>query len=266
MKRTKKILTAVTIIALLATVGMVSPVMAQTSYQYITTADNADFTIVKQGLAGTEQITVVGLDYSQTNPKVPFTTEEEEYITWTSSNPSRVILFDPATLQIGATVTGTDTVTVITVLRGDAVVTATYDTPDDPATSVTSYVATEGLQQVSSVSGVDITYNGDQTTDFTINDITVPLFDAGAALDLADSSDILKQSPSALHALLYALEIQNSSETTSTPIGSFDWDWVRANVVMGDDSQGSYVAAIGDDEEYSDPVNLRLLRMAVPCQ
>ena len=165
-------------------------------------------------------------------------------------------------MSIGSTASGTDSVYIITVGRGDAVITATYDTPTADPVSVTCYVVTEGTTTINSVSGIDFGYDGEETGDYTAADITVPLFNLeddvfGGSFD---DADVLQQSPSGLHALLYTLEVENSTETYSTPIGNFDWDWVTGTTNIGGEdydnvvinSEGSYVSAIVNDEEYTD--------------
>lgn len=253
MKKIKftKTIASMAIVALLGTFVMAAPVSAQTVYPMVTLDDSANFTLIEQGTVNSAELTLMGLTASY--EKVSFTSAEEDYISWAADTAGIVLFIDG--WNIGTTMDDTDTVTVLIVGDGETVVTATYNVGTNP--SVTSYILVED-EEVSSVSGIDITYNGDVTTDFTMTDVTVPLFDMGDALDVADAdvADVLVESPTALHALIWALEIQNSSETVNTPIANFDWDWVQGQTNGEDnvfiESEGSYVDSIGADEAYSD--------------
>ncbi|MPW27321.1 hypothetical protein GC105_16265 [Alkalibaculum sp. M08DMB] len=220
------------------------PAMAATDYPMITFEDSADFTVIK-GYLQTEVMTVQGLDSSYVKHDLG---ADEQYVTWTSSN-TNVVRFRDGIIP-KTSITGKDTVTVQTLIPGTAVVTATYDTPTADPVTVTSYVVVEGTTTTSSVSGIDIDVDGYNTSDFSFAGLTVPLFDLSDAGITDNDNDVLKKTPTALHAFLYALEIQNSTETTSTPIGSFDWDWVKDNVVLN--SEGSYLQAVGTDDGGTD--------------
>ncbi|MCG8483133.1 MAG: hypothetical protein MJA31_07480, partial [Clostridia bacterium] len=212
-----------------------------TTYPYITLADSADFTIVTQGLANYKTVKVQGLNASWT--KVDFTATEKDYITWTTSNGSNVRFLDGFNLKTSLSGTDTATIVVFATATADATVTITYDTPDDDPVSVTSYIYAEGTSTTSSVSNIDVVVDASgAANDFTSPGLNVPLFNLLDEGIVTDDDDVLHQAPSALHALLYALEIYHSTETTSTNINNFDWNWVKANVVI--ESEGSFVKKI----------------------
>lgn len=243
-------------VSLLLMVMMMSifaiPAMAATDYSMITLDDSADFTVVKSYLQ-TEAMTVKGLDASYVKQSLG---ADEQYVTWTTSDPFVVRFKDGNTYP--SSVSGEDTVTVQTLFPGTATITATYDTPSADPVTVTSYVVVEGYSTTSSVSNIDVSvdFTAD-AVDADSNDMddfsdtyTVPLFDLTDAGIANNDNDVLKKTPTALHALLYAVEIQFSSETTSTPIGSFDWDWVIDNVSLI--SEAGYLEGVGSDNSSDD--------------
>ncbi|GEM_PF-2292931 len=227
------------LISMLMMAMLAMPVMAAVDYPMITLEDSEDFTVVGE-IDDSESMTVLGLDDNfQTHPLG----SDEQYVTWTTSDED-VVLFDDGSDYID-TIYETDTVDVVLVGEGTSIITATYDTPNANPVTVTSYVVVEGSTVTSSISGIDVAVEGFNTPEFTLNSLTVPLFSLVDAGITDNDDDVLKNTPSVLHAFLYALEIQNSDETTSTPIEDFDWDWVIDNVDIT--SEGSYVSAVGAD-------------------
>ncbi|MCT4564851.1 MAG: hypothetical protein N4A68_11145 [Maledivibacter sp.] len=214
-----------------------------TTYPYITLADGDDFTIVKQGIGITEYVKAVGLDSSYV--KHGFTDIEKEYLTWETSDDS-VVKFKKGRKTVSK-LEDTDEVTIKTMGSGNATITITYDTPDDNPVSVTCYVVVEGTTYTGDVTGISVKVDGDTVGDFTKSNLTVEEFDLDDVFGQGfDDADVLQYSPSGLHALLFALELQNDSDgCTDVDDANWDWDWVSANVKL--DSQGSYVLKIGND-------------------
>lgn len=262
-KMTKKPLAVICITALLVLM-MAAPVFAAVpprAFDLVTFDDSSDFTIVKQGLLTVEpNITLVGLNYT-TYEKQAFEADEFPYINWVSDS-TRVILFDSNDIwNFGYSITGTDSVAAVILGRGTSNITATYAPGVVPPQSVFSYVVAEGITITNSVSNVTLNYEGDATGVFNYPDsgatppkpsLTVPRFSLQTVFGAGfEDSDVLKNTPSALHALLYGLEIEKSTEGPTTPIADFDWDWVRSNVLIT--SQGSYVDSIGADVPYTTP-------------
>ncbi|SHJ87477.1 DUF4430 domain-containing protein [Paramaledivibacter caminithermalis] len=243
----KKVLSMLMVTVMILTVLAV-PAFADdgcTTYPYVTLDDSNDFTIVGD-VSNTQTIKAVGLDSSWS--KHDFTAIEKQYLTWTTSD-SEVVKFVSGPTTVTSK-TGVDQVTIKTMGQGTATVTVTYDTPDDAPVTVTSYVVVEGSTVTNSVSEVNIVVDGVSSDDFTMTFNTVPLFDLSDAGICTNDNDVLKKTPSAIHALLYALEIYYSDETTSTAINNFDWNWVKKNVTI--ESEGSYVSRISNDtNDYS---------------
>lgn len=214
-----------------------------TTYPNITLDDGEDFTVVKQGTNFTEEVKVVGLDSSYV--KHDFTSTEDDYITWTTSDSS-VVKFVSGFTTV-STKTGVATATLKTMGTGSATVTITYDTPDDDPVSVTCYVVVEGTIYTGDVTGVSVEVDGDTVGDFTQSNLTVEEFDLDDVFGPGfDDADVLQYSPSGIHALLFALELENDADgCTDIDDANWDWDWVSANVELN--SQGSYVLKIGSD-------------------
>ncbi|WP_432402876.1 hypothetical protein [Wukongibacter sp. M2B1] len=215
-----------------------------TTYPYITMDNSDDFTIVKQGTSSTEYVKAVGLDASYV--KNDFTSLEDDYITWTTSDSSVVKFYNDYYQEVNS-ITGKDTVTLKMKGIGAATVTITYNPPDDSPISVTSYVVVEGTTYTGDATGISVEAATDSTTYCSQTNLTVEEFSLDDIFGSSfDDDDVLKNSPSAIHALLYALELENDSDgCTDVDDANWDWDWVSANVQL--DSEGSYVQKIGDD-------------------
>lgn len=214
-----------------------------TTYPYITMENGNDFTIVKQGTGATEYIKVVGLDSGYV--KHGFTHVEKEYLTWKTSDQN-VVKFKKGRKTV-STLEDTDQVIIKTMGTGSATITITYDTPDDNPVSVTCYVVVEGTTYTGDVTGISVEAKVDNTIYCSQSNLTIEKFDLKAIFGQNfDDSDVLQNSPSGIHALLYALELQNDPDgCTDVDDANWDWDWVSANVQL--DSQGSYVLKIGND-------------------
>lgn len=215
-----------------------------TTYPYITLTDGNDFNIVKQGIGEIEDVKVVGLDSAYS--KHGFTSVEKDYITWTTSDSS-VVKFRNEYYQEVNSITGKDIATLKTVGTGTATLTITYDTPDDNPVSVTCYVVVEGTTYTGDVTGVSVEAKAGTTTYCSQTNVTVETFSLKDIFGQSfDDADVLKNSPSAAHALLFALELENDSDgCTDIDDANWDWDWVSNNVEIN--SQGSYVLKIGTD-------------------
>ena len=98
---------------------------------------------------------------------------------------------------------------------------------------------------VSSIS-VEVDFSG-TANDFTQSGLTVPLFSLDDVFGTGfDDGDVLKKDPSAMHALLYALELENDRDGTDDITNpDWDWDWVSANVTVT--SEGTFVTKITPD-------------------
>ncbi|SKC45893.1 hypothetical protein [Maledivibacter halophilus] len=214
-----------------------------TTYPYITLADSNHFTIVKQGTGATEIVQAVGLDSSYI--KHGFTNEEEAYLKWTTSDSS-VVKFVKGRKTVSL-LEGESQVTLKTVGTGSAVITVTYDTPDDNPVSVTSYVVVEGTSYTGDVTNISVKAQANGTTYCDQTGLTVEEFSLETIFGSSfDDSDVLQNSPSGIHALLFALELEKDPDgCTSISDSNWDWDWVSANVEL--DSQGSYLLKIGND-------------------
>lgn len=223
-----------------------------TTYPYITLADGNDFTIVKQGTGESEDVKVVGLDAAYT--KHGFTDAEKDYITWTTSNSS-VVKFENEYYQEVSSIIGKDIAKLKTMGTGTATVTITYDTPDDSPVSVTCYVVVEGTTYTGDVTNISVESKTDTTTYCSKTGLTVEAFSLKDIFGQSfDDDDVLKNSPSATHALLFALELENDPDgCTAVDDANWDWDWVSANVKIN--SQGSYVLEIGNDQYWEYNLN-----------
>lgn len=253
MKRTK--ISISLLIVMVMTLMLAIPTFAATDYPMITLADSADFTVVGE-IDDTEEMTVLGLDEDFiTHPLGA----DEQYVTWTTSDDD-VVLFDDGVGEVDEIV-GSDTAEVVLKEQGTAVVTATYDTPTAPPVTVTSYIVVEDPNATPSpVTDIEVEVdfsvgaedvNGTPLTDINEEYDEVPYFSLEAIYGTSfDDANVLKKDVTALHAFLYALEIEFSTENENTPIGNFNWDWVSANVDIS--SQGAYVSAVGTDDSATD--------------
>lgn len=241
----RKALSMLLVTAMMLTI-LVVPAFADdgcTTYPYITMDNSDDFTIVKQGTNLTEYVKVVGLDSSYV--KHDFTSTEDDHITWTTSD-SNVVKFVSGFTTV-STKQGVAEATLKTMGTGTATVTITYDTPDDPPVSVTCYVVVEGTTYTGDVTGISVEAKAGTTTYCSQSNLTVEEFSLKDIFGLNfDDDDVLKNSPSGIHALLYALELENDPDgCTDVDDANWDWDWVSTNVEL--DSEGSYVNRIGND-------------------
>lgn len=213
-----------------------------TNYPYITMDDSDDFTVVKNVSGGTANasVKVVGMDSSYV--KHDFTGEEDDYLTWSSDNTS------VATVSPGS---GNATATISVLDEGSATVTITYDTPTADPVTVTCFVVGEDTI-TNSVAGIDVTVDGsgdsqsNPASNFSLTNLTVYRFELDMFDPAIDDADVLKRSPSALHALLYALELNNDDDAYFYTDANWDWDWVPDHVTL--DYEGSYVVEINGDE------------------
>jgi hypothetical protein len=213
------------------------------AYPNVTFADSSDFTIVRSNNTP-ESIKAMGLNSSW--KKVSFTNAEIPYLTWKTSDPS-VIQFDYWWIFGAATISGRDQVSLKTKGDGEATITLTYNPPNGSPVTVKSFVVVEGGQTISSISSITTNFDGKTMNDFTKKG-SVPLFSLKDIYGQGfNDNDVLKKSPSALHALLYNLELKNGNHPSVTSISAagWNWDWVKKNVII--ESEGSYVKKIGTD-------------------
>lgn len=221
------------------------PVMAATDYPMVTLEDSKDFTIVT-GINQSEPMKVQGLDASYVKQDLG---ADKQYVTWTTSDPS-VAKFVSG-FGTANSISGNDAVTVRTMGEGTAIITATYDTPTADPVSVTSYVVVEGSTVTSTVSNIEVAVEGVDIVNFTSGKIDVPLFNLVTAGITDDDSDVLQNTPTALHAFLYALELKyGNNTTTDVHDTNWNWNWVKDNVEVT--SEGSYVSKVGADDSNTD--------------
>ncbi len=175
---------------------------------------NEEFTYTAKGLEGGSKVDI----------------SDPQNISWTTSNSS-VVDF------VGST-TG-ETVTVEAKSAGKAVITATYN-----GMSVESNVFTANGYSYDYVQNISMQVIGETTDNFTIN---IPFLNNFSLKDVFGSSyndsGILKDEVTAMHALLYALEVYYDTEGLTD-----GWDWVSANVEVG--YNGAFVSKIGADSNY----------------
>lgn len=254
----KPVLMMCVVLTLLSSMPCI-PVEASETYNYpmVKFEDDQDYTIVDQGLVTVEgEIKLMGLNSNfQT---IEFEPDQYQYIHWTSDS-GKVIMFDNHDYwNFGYDIDDTNSISAIIIGQGTSYITATYDPPVEHPVRAKSYVVAESTCVLSSITtDVSVDFKagakdnaGNPINDFILSNLTVPLFSLEEAVIVNDDEDILANSPTPLHALLYALEIQYSSETTSTPITSFNWDWVNENVVM--EGGGNYIRAIGTNDTTSE--------------
>ncbi len=209
------------------------------NYPYLTFEDSADFTIVAPRISA-ESITARGLDANFVKQVI----SDPININWASSdtNVARVL---PAR---GATV-------IVTARNvGRATITASYECADGTVIECPANVVVErrinpstGVDDVEVTvlgdpagSGIDIDLTGDDAVDipmFSLKDV----FGSGF-----DDSDVLQMDPSALHALLYTLELTLGDGQTIPDWHNWNWTWVNSHGVVIT-SQGSYVQEIDGD-------------------
>ncbi|QXM05252.1 DUF4430 domain-containing protein [Crassaminicella indica] len=220
----KKVFSLTLVLMLVLGVFCVGAYAADSEINQLTLDDGSDFTVVKN-IGQTETMTVKGLTSSWQKIDIV----NKAGITWTTSNPSVAIFTE------GVTVSGKDTVTVITVGKGRAQIKAHFDGKE-----IYSNIVVEGNDTISLVENVKVQAAGDTITfDKTT---PVPLYSLKSVFGAGfNDADVLKKKPTAMHALLYALELKYDPDTKAT----WDWDWVRANVEVT--SEGSFVTKIGSD-------------------
>ncbi len=212
---------------------MVVPAFAD-QYPYLTLQDSADFTIVKPQLSS-ESVTAVGLDANF----VKQTISDPQNISWSSSN-SNVAYVTPSS---GATVN------IWNLAEGEATVTASYTNDDNTVVTCPINVVTERrFNPVNEVNDVDVIVKGSNGSGIDINlaDVTIPKFNLTEVFGSAfNDDDVLKMDPTALHALLYVLELEKDDDNYAYGDPGWDWDWVPNNVTIT--SEGSYVSVIAND-------------------
>ncbi|MCR4435130.1 MAG: hypothetical protein QHH06_07080 [Clostridiales bacterium] len=205
-----------------------------------------DWTIVADQNTVLDPITVFAYSDNTYMNTFSFDSDEYQYIHWTSSNPS-VATVNPAGYSDTATITTGST-------EGEATIYINYDNEIDTDVTIPINVVVEGTTVTDSVDNVNVSIDGtgdalgNPDTNFTLTGVDVPLFSLkddvfGSGFD---DGDVLKKTPTALHALLYALELHNGGHGTSDITDpNWNWDWVQNNVTV--DYQGTYVVTIDGD-------------------
>ncbi len=212
------------------------------TYQFISFTDSNDFTIVKQDTGITENISVVGY-------KADYTSEPVN-ATWTTSN-SNVAKFLVNGQEV-VSATGSN-VTVKLVGVGEAVITATYDSLTVPSNIVVedknavpkNVVPSDIVVNVDGIDAPDTIFNG--------NNGLITCFDIADVVNTKGqgSADVLTKDVTALHALLYALEVENDDDNVVDMTDpAWDWDWVTPSRVTVS-SEGTYVEKIAGDDGYT---------------
>lgn len=226
------------IILTLMLVLFLAPAAFADQYPYLTFESSDDFTIVDYA-DEIATVKAVGLDanfikHEITNPG---------NITWTTSKA--------AVADFGGVNTVTGASATITLnAEGEAIITASYTNDDGSIITCPCNIVVERLDTpVTQASGVKIWVKGDvQGSGIDIyEELIVPLFNLTEIYGPSfDDSDVLKKDPTALHALLYALELEKGNNTVIYGDPAWNWNWVKDNVTIL--NQGTYVFEIAGDE------------------
>lgn len=234
----KKKVLALLLMAALFCFTATAALAAPAQLEFIYPEDSAQYTWVfdvTDHSVDTDPIFILGMstDYQVHE----LTAEEEGLLLWTI--PSG----DAAQFSNGQkTYTGNNPVITVTGRDEDITVTCYYDYNqngiDDSDVSVPIFLVGETNVTSIIINGVTVGIHGQDVGDFTLPNQAIPLYDRA---DLAawfggnknDYADVLNYNPSALSALLYALETH------------YGYDWVAGNVKL--DSEGAYVSDIDGD-------------------
>lgn len=191
-----------------------------------------------------EVIRAVGLDASFVKHDI----SDPENITWTTTDQN-----------VAYIIPDDDTVYVVCLDEGTATVTASYTCADSTVITCPCNVVVERRNNsVNMVNNVNVTIkeipplgnppNFDisrSSQDNPTDPINVPLFALTSIWPGIDDDDVLTKDPTALHALLYTLEVEKDDDNYVWGDQGWDWDWVPNNVTL--QSEGSYVGVARDD-------------------
>lgn len=208
------------------------------TYPYLTFQDSADLTIVKPA-SDSESVTAMGLDSNWQKQAI----SDPQNITWSSSDSNVAYVYPTA----GATVT------IYTVAEGEATVTASYTCADNSVITCPANVVVERTTNpVALATDVDVTIVGDtggsgiNISKTGQNAVDVPWFSLQDVFGSTfNEDDVLTMDPTAMHALLYTLELEKDDDGYVWGDPGWDWDWVPNNVTVI--SEGSYVQEIDGD-------------------
>jgi hypothetical protein len=237
--------TALRLLLALALVCLFSTAAFAADHPNLSLDSSADFTMVLDANETADHATTV-VPYDQYWSPESFDPGDLANISWVSDNDN-VAIFDE---NDSDSYSGSDSATIKAVSEGSATVTITYDNSVGADAVVTIYVVVEGATTTSSVSGIEVSVDGDQTDDFDytgVNALTVPLFSLKDVFGGSfDDGDVLQKTPTAMHALLYALELNHDPDVGDP----WDWDWVASNVDINVlyQNQGGFVEGIEDDD------------------
>ncbi|WFD10706.1 DUF4430 domain-containing protein [Tepidibacter hydrothermalis] len=233
----KKFITPV-LAASLAFGGFAISANAQDNIANLTLDDGRDFSVVNE-IGHVEEIRAIGASADwQTKIEIPDT----ENIKWTTSDD-----------KIAEVMGAGDIAYVNLVGEGEATITVTYNKK-----TVTSKIVVERKGEAKNKIA-NITVGVDENQDGMIQDNEkyikggeIELFSLKDELGMSDAdvADVLKKDPTALHALLQALEIQNDEEGISD-----GYDYVKEQIKEGKlsiESEGSYIRVLlGTENNYT---------------
>ncbi|MCL6610366.1 MAG: hypothetical protein K6T66_02360 [Peptococcaceae bacterium] len=237
----KKLARSTLLMAFLLALMAVPAFAGADTYPYLTFEDSQDFTVVAPRISY-EVIRAVGLDANFVKHDI----SDPENITWTTSNQNVAFIIPVE-----------DTVYVVCLNEGTATVTASYTCADNTVITCSSNVVVERRSNpVNMVNNVSVTIkeipplgnppNFDisrSSQDNPADPINVPLFSLTSIWPGIDDDDVLTKDPTALHALLYTLEVELDDDNYLWGEQGWDWDWVPNNVTL--QFEGSYVYQIG---------------------
>lgn len=229
----KKLITPV-LAASLAFGGFAMSASAQDNIANLTLDDGRDFSVVNE-IGHVEEIRAIGASADwQTKIEIPDT----ENIKWTTSD-------DKVAQVMGVG----DIAYVNLVGEGEATITVTYN--DKTVTSKIVVERKEANKKIANIT-VEVDENQDgiiQDEEKYINATDVDVFSLKDELGI-DDTDVLKNDPTALHALLQALEIKNDEDGISD-----GYDYVKSEIEKGNlliKSEGSYMEILlGTKNNYS---------------
>jgi hypothetical protein len=182
--------------------------------------------------------------YTDDEPPQHMPLPDPDAVTWYSTDDT------VATVTSESTTSGTAIayVTISTRVVGEADVYAHYDDGTYDYEVYSHIVVSAPGPSYVTIDYLAVTYGSGNLSNFCIDNLKVPLFDISDKLGFDDSS-VLKDSVTALHALLIALE----TEYNPGWVYGEEWEWCLAskrNVVI--DYGGAYVYTISDNDRTYD--------------
>ncbi|WP_053955273.1 DUF4430 domain-containing protein [Inediibacterium massiliense] len=225
----KKTLSFMLVLTLILSLAGIPAFAADADITMLTLDDSSDFTVVGYG-DEPEEMKVVGLTSSYQKVDI----ENKEGIVWETSDENIVAFVKDGKEVEGKTIAGQDTVNIKLKEAGRATITATLG-DKDKITPISSYIVVEEPSDNPTVEKVNVKIIGKTFGPVEVKGLTLT---NDSLEEYFDDADVLKENPSALHALMKALEQEKGKE------------WVKNNIVVK--NQGGYVEKIGTDDSSSD--------------